>query len=206
MIVIIDYGMGNLGSIKNMLTKIGSESIISSDLNLISSASKLILPGVGSFDTGMRNLENLGIINVLKQRVLINKTPILGVCLGLQLMTNSSEEGDLKGLGWFDASTVRFNTSIVNDKLLLPNIGWRDVEINKKKTKLGESMYIDPRFYFVHSYHLIANRESEVSMSSNYGYDFTVGLERDNILGVQFHPEKSHKYGMKLFENFVSYY
>lgn len=205
MIAIVDYGMGNLGSIKNMLRKIGAQAIITSDPQEIIKAEKLILPGVGSFDSGIKNLTQLGLIEVLNQRVLNDKVPILGVCLGIQLMTNESDEGEMGGLGWFDAKTIKFNTKVVEEKLLLPNIGWRDVLLNKP-SKLYKDMYEDPRFYFVHTYHLVSNNPSDVSMSANYGYDYVVGLERDNILGVQFHPEKSHKFGMKLYENFIRYY
>lgn len=205
MIAIVDYGMGNLGSIKNMLRKIGTQSIITSDPDEILKAEKLILPGVGSFDSGIKNLTELGLIEALNQRVLKDKIPILGVCLGIQLMTNGSDEGTIEGLGWFDAKTIKFNTEIVKEKLLLPNIGWRDVLLNKP-SKLYNDMHEDPRFYFVHSYHLVSNKPSDVSMSAHYGYDYVVGLEHDNILGVQFHPEKSHKFGMKLYENFVRYY
>jgi glutamine amidotransferase len=205
MIAIVDYGMGNLGSIKNMLHKIGTQSIITSNPEEILKAEKLILPGVGSFDSGIKNLAELGLIEILNQRVLKDKIPILGVCLGVQLMTIGSDEGEMDGLGWFDAKTIKFNTEIVKEKLLLPNIGWRDVLLNKP-SKLYKDMYEDPRFYFVHTYHLVSNEPSDVSMSANYGYDYVVGLENDNIIGVQFHPEKSHKFGMKLYENFVRYY
>ena len=205
MVVIVDYGMGNLGSIKNMLSKIGVQSIITSIPDEIYKADKLILPGVGSFDSGMRNMTELGIKEVLNQLVLIEKVPILGVCLGVQLMTKNSEEGVLEGLGWFDAKTIKFKTELLAEKLLLPNIGWRDVHLNKP-SKLFKNMYEDPRFYFVHTYHLIANNSSDVSMLAHYGYDYEVGLEHENILGVQFHPEKSHKYGIKLYENFVNDY
>lgn len=205
MVVIVNYGMGNLGSIKNMLSKIGVQSIITSIPDEIYKADKLILPGVGSFDSGMRNLTELGIKEVLNHLVLIEKVPILGVCLGVQLMTKNSEEGVLEGLGWFDAKTIKFKTELLTEKLLLPNIGWRDVQLNKP-SRLFKNMYEDPRFYFVHTYHLIANNSSDVSMSAHYGYEYAVGLEHENILGVQFHPEKSHKYGIKLYENFVNDY
>ena len=197
--------MGNLGSIKNMLRKVGAQSVITSNPEEILKADKLILPGVGSFDSGMKNLNDLHINEVLEQRVKKDKIPILGVCLGVQLMTNGSEEGSMQGLGWFDANTVKFNTTIVEEKLLLPNIGWREVTLNKP-SKLYTDMHEDPRFYFVHSYHLVANHLIDASMMAHYGYDYVVGLEQDNILGVQFHPEKSHKYGMKLYENFVKNY
>lgn len=205
MIAIVNYGMGNLGSIKNMLSKIGYQSIITSEYKEIEKADKLILPGVGSFDTGMKNLRQHDLEDLLNNKVLIQKVPILGICLGVQLMTNKSEEGEQSGLGWFNAETMRFNVESVEEKLLLPNIGWRYVE-NRKESKICEGLIKDSRFYFVHSYHLKANNSEDILMSSNYGYDFTAALEKDNILGVQFHPEKSHSYGMRLLENFVKFF
>ena len=205
MIAIVDYGMGNLGSVKNMLRKVGAQAIITSDPEVIEKAEKIILPGVGSFDSGMRNLIDLGLVDVLVKRVKKDTIPILGICLGVQLMTNDSAEGELKGLGWFDAATIKFDTQAVQERLLLPNIGWRDVKL-VKPSKLFENMHEDPRFYFVHSYHLISNDPSNVLLNAYYGYDYVAAFEHENILGVQFHPEKSHKYGMKLFENFVKNY
>lgn len=205
MVVIVDYGMGNLGSIQNMLKKVGCFSIISSKYEHIANAKKLILPGVGAFDTGIRNLIQLNLIDILNQKVLTDRIPILGICLGVQLMTQSSEEGSLNGLGWFDAKTVRFNTLRVQEKLLLPNIGWREVT-PKKESKLIDSENEELRYYFVHSYHLETSHNEDVLFTSNYGYEYAVALERDNILGVQFHPEKSHKFGMMLLKKFVDNY
>jgi glutamine amidotransferase len=205
MIAIVDYGMGNLGSVKNMLRKVGAQAIITSNPEVIDKAEKIILPGVGSFDSGMRNLIDLGLVDVLEKRVKQDKVPVLGICLGVQLMTKGSAEGDLNGLGWFDATAVKFNNDEVQERLLLPNIGWRNVELIKP-SKLFENMHDDPRFYFVHSYHLISNDASNVLLNAYYGYDYVAAFEQENILGVQFHPEKSHKYGMKLFENFVKNY
>jgi glutamine amidotransferase len=205
MITIVDYGLGNLGSIQNMLRKIGSKSIITSDLDKIEQASKLILPGVGAFDTGMKNLVNLGLTELLNKKVLIEKVPILGVCLGIQLMTSSSEEGSEIGLGWFDAKTVNFNFNGIGGKFVLPNMGWQEVSF-KKESPLFEGLSQNSRFYFVHRYHLQADKLNDVSITAKYGYEYVVGLEHDHILGVQFHPEKSHKFGMKLYHNFVHNY
>ncbi len=203
MITIVNYGMGNLGSIQNMLRKLGEDSIITSDLKEIEYASKLILPGVGSFDSGMTNLSSLGLIDVLNRKVLVDKIPILGVCLGVQLMTKCSEEGSLLGLGWFDAETVKFDLTGIEGNYRLPNMGWQIVN-EEKPTILFEGMYPNPRFYFVHSYHLANSSNEIVSLTSNYGYKYPVGLERENIMGVQFHPEKSHKFGMMLYQNFIN--
>ena len=206
MITIIDYGVGNLNSIKNMFKKIGyRDVIISSTPKDIQSANKYILPGVGHFDYGMKSLLNSGMLEILESEVINKRKPILGICLGAQLLTKGSEEGKTPGLGWVDAETVSFNKSEFNQELKIPHMGWTDVNSNKK-TKLYESMHLNPRFYFVHSYHMKCSNPDDIAFTSNYGYDFVSGFESDNILGVQFHPEKSHKFGMKLLENYVKFY
>lgn len=203
MIAIIDYGLGNLGSIKNMLKKIGAEAVITSDLEVIANAPKLILPGVGAFDNGMSNLQERGLVDLLNRKVIQEKTPILGICLGMQLFTNKSEEGALPGLGWIDAETIKFGTS--DRKFPVPHMGWEYVTL-KKESKLWDGMYEKNKFYFVHSYFVRCNQASDVLLTTNYAHDYDSGFEKDNILGVQFHPEKSHKYGMQLFRNFVNHY
>jgi glutamine amidotransferase len=205
MLVIVDYGLGNLGSIKNMLKKIGVESEITGDLDKINAATKLILPGVGAFDNGMQNLNDLKLTEVLNDRVVKNKIPILGICLGMQLMTKSSEEGVLPGLGWVDALTLKFNFQDGEKRLTVPHMGWEIVK-QEKQSKLLEGMYSDPRFYFVHSYFVKANDQADVLLTTIYGNEYVSGFEKGNILGVQFHPEKSHKYGMVLLKNFVTHY
>jgi len=204
MITIIDYKTGNLGSIQNILKRIGEDSVITSDRDVIAGASKIILPGVGAFDTGMRNLTGLNLKDILNQKVLDEKTPILGICLGMQLMSTGSEEGTLPGLGWIQAETVRFNFS---DKISYknPHMGWNFVE-QRKESRLLTGMYPDARFYFVHSYYLKAHDTSDILTSTKYEIDFSSSVERNNIAGVQFHPEKSHKFGMKLLKNFVDLY
>ena len=205
MIIIVDYGLGNLGSIYNMLKKIGAEAEISSDPARILEAGKLLLPGVGAFDNGMKNLEELGLISVLEKKVISEKTPLLGICLGMQLLTKRSEEGAREGLGWIDAETVKFNFTGTEGKLKVPNMGWNHVQV-VKESKLMKDMYPEPRFYFVHSYHVKCNDPEDELLKSDYGFGYTSGFERDNIIGVQFHPEKSHKYGMKLLQNFADNY
>lgn len=205
MITIIDYGTGNLSSIKNMFKRIGIEAVITNNIEEIEHAEKLILPGVGHFDYGMKNLHNSGLVNILNQKILINKTPILGICLGVQLLTESSEEGIEKGLGWINGKTIAFNKEKLSIHQKIPHMGWSEVN-NYHQSKLFTDMQDEPRFYFVHSYHLQLQNKNDCLASANYGYDFEVGVEHENILGVQFHPEKSHKYGMKLLENFVKYY
>lgn len=201
MIVIIDYNMGNLGSILNMLKKIGEPGKISSESAEILAAEKLILPGVGSFDQGMANLNHLGLIPVLTEMVVHRRAPILGICLGMQLMTHSSEEGRSAGLGWIDAATVRFRHE-PGLGLKIPHMGWNHVDPHKERS-LYAGMHADPRFYFVHSYHVICEEPEDVLSTTTYGYEFTSAFQRGNIVGVQFHPEKSHKFGMELMKNFA---
>lgn len=197
MITIIDYGMGNLGSIQNMLKKCGTKSIISHKISDIEKAEKLILPGVGAFDNGIKNIEKFKLKAVLDKKVLRDKTPILGICLGMQLMTEKSEEGQLSGLGWVKGETIKFT----DKNLKIPHMGWNFVK-TQKKHQLVKDLPKESRFYFVHSYYVVLDREEEALMISNYGHDFVSAFQKDNIFGVQFHPEKSHKYGMKLLENF----
>lgn len=204
MITIIDYGAGNLGSIQNMIRKIGFKSKISSNKEDILNAEKLILPGVGSFDFGMNQLNKSGLIDILNLKVLEEKIPILGICLGVQLFTNQSEEGDLKGLSWFNAETVKFNFNESN-KLKIPHMGWNEV-IKIKDSRLLEDMSLESRYYFVHSYHLKCNDPKDALLETNYGYNFVSAIEKNNIVGVQFHPEKSHKFGMEILYNFIQNY
>lgn len=203
MIIIVDYGMGNLGSILNMLKKIGAEARISSNPVEIGNADKLILPGVGSFDSGMKNLTEMNITPVLYEKVINRKTPFLGICLGMQLFTKKSEEGVLPGLGWIDAETKRFSFDS-EQRLKIPHMGWNMITV-KKESPLFKEMYLEPKYYFVHSYHVICNDPNDILTTTYYGYDFVSSVQRGNIFGVQFHPEKSHKYGMKLLNNFVDY-
>lgn len=202
MIVIIDYKMGNIGSIANMIKKIGYHTLITSDLNEINEAKKLILPGVGAFDKAMTNIREMNILRVLNKKVINERTPILGICLGMQLFTKKSEEGSLPGLGWIDAETVKFKFDDLKTINKIPHMGWNLVEI-KKQNSLFDNMFSEPRFYFAHSYHVVCNNESDILASTNYGYSFTSALSEDNIYGVQFHPEKSHKIGMKVLQNFI---
>ncbi len=206
MIVILDYALGNPSSIRNMIRRCGGEAKISSAVEDVEKAEKLILPGVGSFDHGINNLKNAAYFDVLQEKVLINKTPILGVCLGAQLLANASEEGKEEGLGWIKGKVVRFDKEKMNAQhLKVPHMGWTDVAFAKPSLLLN-NFYNNPRFYFVHSYHWVCDDPKDVMLTATYGYDFTAGVEKENIIGVQFHPEKSHKYGLKLYENFLKNY
>ena len=202
MIVIVDYGMGNLGSILNMLKKIGVSARVSSDTHEIEAAEKLILPGVGAFDTGMLRLRELGLLEILDSKAFVHKTPVLGVCLGMQLLTKESEEGLLPGLGWIDGKAIRFRFDPKQSNLKIPHMGWNSVTIHREGS-LFKGMDQDVRFYFVHSYHIVCNDEQDVLATTDYGYGFVSAVQRENIMGAQFHPEKSHKFGMKLLKNFV---
>ena len=203
MITIIDCGMGNLGSILNMLKKIGVTAVISSNIYDIEEAKKLILPGVGAFDNGMKNLNDRGLIPLINRKVLVDGVPILGICLGMQLFSKRSEEGVLPGLGWIDAETVRFRFNSAGTNLKIPHMGWNFVDI-RRENLLFRGMDENPRFYFVHSYHVICNNSSDVLTTTSYGYNFISAVNKENIFGVQFHPEKSHKFGMRLLSNFIA--
>lgn len=203
MIVIIDYGMGNVGSIKNMLKKIGGTDVkVSGEPADILEANGVILPGVGSFDTGMRMLREQGFVEVLDDFVQIQKKPILGICLGMQLLGNKSEEGKerIAGLGYIDFETKRL--SIENLDLKIPHMGW-DYIIIKKETNILRDVEEHLRYYFVHSYYAVCRENKDVWMTCNYGMEITAAVQRNNIYGVQFHPEKSHKYGMELLKGFM---
>ncbi len=205
MLTIIDYGVGNLNSIKNMLKKIGHfDAIISDKVEDIHSADQLILPGVGAFDYGMQQLRSAPYFDALNERVLKEKIPVLGICLGAQLLTEHSEEGDAKGLGWIPSKTIKFDRVRLDPNLKIPNMGWCDVSIKKDHPLTKNLNTLDPRFYFVHSYHIICDRAEDILFTANHGYDFVAGIAKDNIMGVQFHPEKSHKFGMQLLKNFVA--
>ncbi len=203
MITIVDYGMGNLGSIKNMFKYIGVEAIIESDIDKIKNASKILLPGVGSFDTAMKKINETDLKEVLDEKALKEQVPILGICLGMQLLTNSSEEGAISGLGWIDAEAMSFKDRI-DKRYRIPHMGWNLVKkSNDSLLTNGFEEFDETRFYFVHSYFVKVKKEENSILKTSYGIEFDCAIQKDNILGAQFHPEKSHKFGMKLFENFA---
>jgi imidazole glycerol-phosphate synthase subunit HisH len=201
MIVIADYGMGNLGSIFNMFKKIGAKAMISSDLEEIRKAPKILLPGVGSFDTAMNKINETGMQEVLNQKALVEKVPVLGICLGMQLLTESSEEGTKKGLNWIPAQTMKFKF-VKEQNLKIPHMGWNEVTPSSP-SNLTKDLPQPSRFYFVHSYYVKVEHEENSILKTTYGITFDSAIQKDNIYGAQFHPEKSHKYGIKLFDNFV---
>ena len=203
MTVVIDYGMGNVGSIVNMGRKAGGSFTVSADPAVIAQADKLILPGVGSFDHGMTKLRERGLIPLLNQQVLERKVPILGICLGVQLFTRGSEEGVLPGLGWIAGETIRFKRAVEPSTLKVPHMGWNFIEPARADALLRD-LPPAPRFYFVHSYHLVCDDAADVLTWTQYGHRFASGVQRGNIRGTQFHPEKSHKFGLALLKNFLA--
>lgn len=200
MISIIDYGVGNLGSVKNMLKKAGFESKVASDRATVEKANKIILPGIGAFDYCMQRFNASGLRPLITQKVMKEKVPLLGICVGLQMLMENSEEGTEPGLGWIAGKTVKFKKEKLGD-LKIPHMGWTDVTLSKD-SELTKGLGREPRFYFVHSFYVLLDKKEDEILRANYGYDFTAAVSRDNIFGVQFHPEKSHKYGMKILENF----
>jgi len=200
--VIINYGMGNLNSVKRKLFRLGVDACISSDPEVIANADKLILPGVGHFEKAVLNLKQLGLWDTLNESVLLKKKPILGICLGMQLMAKRSEEGNSEGLGWFDAEVVKFK---VQDtlKYKVPHTGWNQIS-KVKNSFLMQNIPDLSEFYFVHSYHFKCNNPDDILNETEYEYNFTSAVEKENIFGVQYHPEKSHDIGEMVLKNFIS--
>lgn len=203
MISVVDYGLGNLGSILNMLRKLGAPAKSVSTPEEIRNSGKLIVPGVGAFDHGMDNLDRLGLIPELNAAVMDRGVPVLGICLGAQLLTRSSEEGKRPGLGWIQAETIRFFSRDPSHRLPVPHMGWTPVRV-EKDSELTRDLPPVPRFYFVHSYHFQCDVAADALLTAEYGYRFVAAFSNNNVYGVQFHPEKSHKFGMKLLSNFAA--
>lgn len=202
-VVVIDGGIGNISSIINMLKRVGVQAIYSRSVDDIYQADKLILPGVGAFDHGMQSLQDANLIDVLNEAVLTLKKPILGICLGMQILLEGSQEGKLPGLGWIKGRCERFRFE--NPALKVPHMGWNLVRSAQKNQFLTDHIDPETRFYFVHSYHAICENKTDVIGTAYYGYEFPAMIGRDHIWGVQFHPEKSHKYGMQLLKHFIEF-
>lgn len=200
-IVIIDYGAGNHFSVHKKLNRLGYDVTTSNDANIIKSADKIVMPGVGHFSKAMENLKQLNLISVLNEEVLEKKKPILGICLGMQLMASFSEEGNTEGLNWFDAKVQKFK---IDDQLRhkVPHTGWNQIELNKE-SKLLKDISNKSEFYFVHSFFFNCKDKSDILCSTNYESKFVSAIEKHNIYGTQFHPEKSHDIGMQLLKNFI---
>lgn len=203
MITIVDYGVGNLASILNLCRYLNVPAEIARTSDDIARATKLLLPGVGAFDAGMAQLERRGFRSALDERALKAKIPILGICLGMQLLSRRSEEGNAIGLGWLPADTVRFRpTDAADGQLRIPHMGWSRVT-PYNGSQLFEHLPPDPRFYFVHSYHVVCDASHHVAGTAEYGRVFCAAIQYENLFGTQFHPEKSHRFGMQVIRNFA---
>ena len=204
MIKILDYGMGNTASMLNIIHKAGGNAEIASNAKDLDNSYAIILPGVGSFDNGINKLYASGFLDALSRIILNQNVPFLGVCLGMQLLFSKSEEGKLPGLGWVDGNVTRFDFSntLQNRSMKIPHMGWNTI-----KPTSYENVYAgleeEARFYFVHSYHVNCNDSSDILATANYGYEFTCSIRHNNISGVQFHPEKSHCFGVRFFKNYL---
>jgi len=195
--LIIDYGIGNIGSIVNMFKHIGVSADFTADIDKIRQADCYVLPGVGSYDKGVQQLNESGLIPVLTEQVLELKKPLLGICLGMQLLVDSSEEGSCLGLGWIPGSCQKFSSS---QDMKVPHMGWKSVCVKSEDGLFNNLAF--SRYYFVHSYY-VECQPKHILAESIYGKEFVSAIQRDNIYGVQFHPEKSHRYGMQMLKNFV---
>jgi glutamine amidotransferase len=204
-ISIINYGCGNIGSVVNMLKHIGVDVEVITESEQVKKATKFILPGVGKWDAGVQSLKESGVLSALEERVLNDKVPLLGICLGMQLLLNTSEEGQLPGLGWIDGTVKTFDFKhfdSIAKRLAVPHMGWNSVE-KFHKCPLTESLTDESKFYFVHSFYVEVEDRKNILLRTHYGHDFTSGIRKENIYGLQFHPEKSHKHGMNVMKSFA---
>jgi glutamine amidotransferase len=202
MIVVVDYGQANVGSVVNMLRKAGAPAVATADRKAIEAAEKLILPGVGAFDSAMSRLRELDLVGVLNEVAVARRVPTLGICLGMQLLLEGSEEGRLPGLGWIKGRARRFTAANMGQDLRVPHMGWNELT-PCKASRLFDGAGERQRFYFVHSYHAVCTDLEDVLATTTYGCEFVSAMERDNIAGVQFHPEKSHRFGLRMLKSFA---
>lgn len=200
MIAIIDYDIGNLQAVRNMLHRIGATSEITQDAAVIERADKIILPGNGAFDACVRNLRATGLVPLLEHKVLHERTPLLGICVGAQMLGHGSEEGVEPGLGWIDMQVRRLPDL---PGLRVPHMGWSEVTSTGRSHPLEAGLDADTRFYFVHSFYMAPARDEDILLKARYGIEFAAAVARDNLAGVQFHPEKSHRFGKRLLANFA---
>jgi glutamine amidotransferase len=200
--VIIDYGVGNVGAVANMIRRIGGEALVSRDAAEIRGAERIILPGVGAFDRAMEQLVASGVVEVLDECVLDFGTPLLGICVGMQILARGSEEGGRPGLGWIDARVQRFRQP-VDGAIRIPQMGWNRVDVVCQDPLVSGFEHAPCHLYFLHSYHMVCDDERDVIAWTVYGNRFPSIVRRGNVWGVQGHPEKSHRYGMSLFRNFL---
>jgi glutamine amidotransferase len=201
-ITIVNYGLGNIQAFANIYNRLGIPIAIAENAEQLSQAKKILLPGVGAFDWAMQCLEQSGMRQVLQHMVEIVKTPVLGVCVGMQIMATSSDEGVAAGLGWLDARVRKFDFSGQQGRERLPHMGWNDVSV-RRQDSLFADLGDEPRFYFLHSYYFVPNDNTDILATTTYGPEFACAIQRGNVFGVQFHPEKSHRWGVKLLQNFA---
>ena len=204
LVIVVDYGMGNLSSILNMLRKVGVPAELSRGPEDVLRAAKIILPGVGAFDNAMNKLRGLGYVDALAKSVLIEKVPVLGICLGMQLFSKHSEEGQEPGLAWLDAETVRFHFADAVQGPKVPHMGWNTIRVCYE-SHFFPNLEVQRRFYFVHSFYVKCNNPGDVLAYTHYGLDFSSAVCHENILGTQFHPEKSHRFGLAFFHAFAAW-
>ena len=203
MISIVDYGLGNLKAFANIYKRLNIDVEFVKTPEQLNSAEKIILPGVGAFDHAISELNISGMRKKLDELVLEKKVPVLGICVGMQILGKRSDEGNLEGLGWVDADIIKFDTNLIKQKPLLPHMGWNDVH-PIEGNPLFQELETNSIFYFLHSYYFSCNNPKDAIAKSNYGLEFTCSVNHDNIYGVQFHPEKSHQYGIQLLKNFAN--
>lgn len=202
MIKIVDYGLGNIKAFANIYHKLGIPFGLAKTVSELEEATKIILPGVGAFDAAMQLLEASGMRETLDRKVLQEKIPVIGICVGMQILSQSSDEGVLPGLGWIDSSVKKFDSSTLSHKTHLPHMGWNDVSA-KNGNGLFKGLEGDSRFYFLHSYYFHCHQQEDIAAETDYGISFACAVHHENIYGVQFHPEKSHHYGVQLLKNFA---
>lgn len=202
MITLVDYGLGNIQAFANIYKKLGISYSIAREAKVLCRASRLILPGVGAFDWAMQRLEASGLRPILDDLVLNQRVPVLGICVGMQMMANRSEEGYLPGLGWIPGDVRRFDEALPSFKTRLPHMGWNDVELDPHPLFAG---IVDARFYFLHSYYFVPTSADQVFAKAEYGQRFAAAVRKEHVIGVQFHPEKSHHWGIQLLQNFAEF-
>lgn len=202
MIAIIDYGLGNIRAFVNVYERLNIKINIAHNAFDIKNATKLILPGVGAFDYAMSKLNTSGMREALEEQVITNHVPVIGICVGMQIMAKSSDEGKLPGLGWFDAEVKLFDTKKIPYKTSLPHMGWNTIHL-LGKNRLLEQLSDESRFYFLHSYYFSCNQSEDIIAKTGYGIEYASAVNKGNIYGIQFHPEKSHQNGIQLLQNFA---
>ena len=202
MITIIDYGVGNIFAFQNVYKRLNIPTKIAKSISDLDSAEKIILPGVGAFDYAMQRLNASGMREKLDELVLDKKVPVLGICVGMQMMGNKSDEGVMEGLKWINADILKFDESLIKQRTKLPHMGWNDVKITKNNILFNE-LDENAIFYFLHSYYFKCQQQNDVIATTEYGISFTSAVNVNNIFGIQFHPEKSHRYGEQLLNNFA---